>query len=114
MSYKERQSLPKINQLRYDSFSQKYQGTLGQILSAFVGIDLSLFLLHHPLSENQSMLKEQLSGIHTSFRMSKKEGKDQEMIQSSTTPDPGYQWESDHFTIRRHKREPRGQSFPSR
>ena len=26
---------------------------------------------------------------------SKKEGKDQELIQSSTTPDPGYQWESD-------------------
>ena len=24
---------------------------------------------------------------------SKKEGKDQESIQSSTTPDPGYQWE---------------------
>ena len=26
---------------------------------------------------------------------SNKEGKDQESIQSSTTPDPGYQWESD-------------------
>ena len=45
---------------------------------------------------------------------SKKEGKYQERIQSSTTPDPGYQWESDHFTIRHRKREPRGQSFPSR
>ena len=33
----------------------------------------------------------------------KKEGKDQESIQSSTTPDPGYQWESDNFTIRHHK-----------
>ena len=38
----------------------------------------------------------------------KKKGKDQESIQSSTTPDPGYQWESDDFTIRHHKREPRG------
>ena len=28
----------------------------------------------------------------------KKEGKDQESIQSSTTPDPGYQWESDNST----------------
>ena len=28
---------------------------------------------------------------------SKKESKDQESIQSSTTPDPGYQWESDNF-----------------
>ena len=39
---------------------------------------------------------------------SKKEGKDQKSIQSSTTPDPGYQWENDNFTIRHHKREPRG------
>ena len=30
----------------------------------------------------------------------KKEGKDQESIQSSTTPDPGYQWESGNVTIR--------------
>ena len=30
---------------------------------------------------------------------SKKEGKYQESIQSSTTPDPGYQWESDDYTI---------------
>ena len=29
---------------------------------------------------------------------SKKKGKDQESIDSSTTPDPGYQWESDNFT----------------
>ena len=36
---------------------------------------------------------------------SKKEGKDQESIQSSTTPDTGYQWESDELTIRHHKRE---------
>ena len=45
---------------------------------------------------------------------SKKEGKDQESIQSSSTPDPGYQWESNKLTIRHHKREPRGQPFPSR
>ena len=45
---------------------------------------------------------------------SKKEGKDQESIQSSNTPDPGYQWERDNITIRHHKREPRGQPFPSR
>ena len=51
--------------------------------------------------------------LHVS-RQSKKEGKDQELIQSSTTPVPGYQWESDNLTIRHHKREPRGQPFPSR
>ena len=44
---------------------------------------------------------------------SKKEGKDQESIQSSITPDPGYQWESDNVTIRHHKRESRGQPFPA-
>ena len=45
---------------------------------------------------------------------SKKEGRDQESLQSSTTPDPGYQWANNKFTVRPHKREPRGQSFPSR
>ena len=40
---------------------------------------------------------------------SKKDGKDQESIQSSTTPDPGYQWESKKLKVRHHKREPRGQ-----
>ena len=49
-----------------------------------------------------------------SYYKSKKEDKDQESLQSSTTLDPGYQWESDNFTIRHEKREPRGQSFPSR
>ena len=48
------------------------------------------------------------------YKQSKKEGKDQESIQSSTTPDQGYQWESNKLTIKYHKREPRGQSFPSR
>ena len=51
--------------------------------------------------------------IFKTIEQSKKEGKDQESIQSSTTPDPGYQWESNNFTIRHHKREPRGQLFPS-
>ena len=43
---------------------------------------------------------------------SKREGKEQESIQSSTTPDAGNQWESDNFSIRHHKREPRGQPPP--
>ena len=46
--------------------------------------------------------------------ISRKEDKDKESIQSSTTPDPGYQWESDNLKIRHNKREPRGQPFPSR
>ena len=40
---------------------------------------------------------------------SKKDGQDQESIQSSTTPDPGYQWESNKLTVKHHKREPIGQ-----
>ena len=35
--------------------------------------------------------------------LSKNEGKDQESIQSSTTPDPGYQWESDKNNLLRKK-----------
>ena len=34
------------------------------------------------------------------------------IIQSSTTPDPGYQRESDRLVARHHKRESRGQPFP--
>ena len=45
--------------------------------------------------------------IQILIEQSKKDGKDQESIQSSTTPDPWYQWESDNVTIRHHKREPR-------
>ena len=39
--------------------------------------------------------------------------KDQESVQFCTKPDPGYQWESDKLTVIHHKREPRGQPFPS-
>ena len=42
---------------------------------------------------------------------SKKDGKDQESIQSGTTPDPGYQWESNKLTARHHKRELRSQDI---
>ena len=42
------------------------------------------------------------------------EGIDQESTQSSTTTSPRYQRESDNATTRHHKREPRGQPFPSR
>ena len=49
---------------------------------------------------------------HLLFRI-KKEGKDQESIQSSTAPDPAYQLESDKFTIRQNKRGPRGHSIPN-
>ena len=39
-----------------------------------------------------------LTHIHCIITKSKERCKDQELIQSSTTPDPGYQWESDKLT----------------
>ena len=45
---------------------------------------------------------------------SNKDGKDPDLIKSSTTPDTGYQWESNKLAIRHRKREPRGQPFPTR
>ena len=42
---------------------------------------------------------------------SKKEGKDLEWIQSSTTHDPGYQWERNKLTIRHHKESQEVSSF---
>ena len=44
---------------------------------------------------------------------SKQECKDQESIQSSTTPNLGYQWESNKLTARHYKREPRVSPFPA-
>ena len=42
--------------------------------------------------------------IFTGEKYQSKQGcKDQESIQSSTTPDPGYQWESDKLTAGDHK-----------
>ena len=55
-------------------------------------------------------LNEWLHTICDAHR-SKKEGKDQESIKSSPTPDPGYQWESDNFTNRH---QPQAKAFPSR
>ena len=45
------------------------------------------------------------------FDRSKQGRKDHESIQSSTTPDPRYQWKSDKLTVRHHKREPRGEAL---
>ena len=56
----------------------------------------------------------QIQTVLTEGVQSKLGCKDKESIQSSTPPDPGYQWESDKLTVGHHKREPRGQPFPSR
>ena len=45
---------------------------------------------------------------------SKKDSKDQESIQSSTTSVPGYQMGKKQNQNKHHKQQPRGQSFPSR
>ena len=53
--------------------------------------------------------RSETNNIDDWLMQSKKDGKDQESIQSSTTPDPGYQWESNKLTVRHHKRELRSQ-----
>ena len=52
--------------------------------------------------------------VHNFSFQSKLGCKDLKSIQSSTTPDQGYQWESDKLTVGHHKRESRGQPFLSR
>ena len=81
-----------------------------------------------PLSLEYSMTLRPLTNHHLEFLSSKsscphmfkmphvmaqiKYGcKYQDLIQSSTTADPRYQWESDKLTVRHRKREPRGQPF---
>ena len=58
----------------------------------------------HPLPQ-----RSESNNIGDWLMQSRKDGKDQESIQSRTTPDPGYQWESNELLVRHHKREPRGQ-----
>ena len=66
-------------------------------------------MTQHSISiEDKHLLHKTLCGIRcltsqSTICKSKEEGKDQKSIQSSTTPDPGYQWESDNVTIRDHK-----------
>ena len=43
--------------------------------------------------------------LRTGIFKSKKEGKDQKMIQSSTTPDQDNTWESNEITIKHHTQE---------
>ena len=58
------------------------------------------------------MIKPETHRNASKFKV-RKVCKDQESIQSSTTPDPGYQWRNDKLVDRHHKGEPRGQPFPS-
>ena len=91
----------------------RYKSTLDVISFPECGLEITnienlSFRIRHTLVQLNYM------GKRVTIDLSKKESKDQELIQSSTTPGPGYQWESDNFTIRHHKREPRGQPFPSK
>ena len=54
-------------------FSQKYQGTSGQVLPAFSGIFFppSIALVFLLLAEYHCMFKEPIISIHISFRMCK-------------------------------------------
>ena len=65
---------------------------------------IQLFSPKHPPPQ-----RSESNNIGDWLIQSKKDGKDQESIQSSSTPDPGYQWESNKLTDSHHKREQRGQ-----
>ena len=64
---------------------------------------ISVFFPKHP-----SPQRSESNNIGDWLIQSKKDDKDQESIQSSTTPDLGNQWESNKLKVRHHKREPRG------
>ena len=66
--------------------------------------NLAFFLVKYPPRK-----RSESNNIGDWLIQSKKDGKDQESIQSSTTPDPGYQWESNKLTVRHHRRELRSQ-----
>ena len=70
-----------------------------------IGKNLLIKKKNHYDCKNFDIISSNYDNVSDSSqsRKSKKEGKDQESIQSSTTPDPGYQWESDNVTIRHHK-----------
>ena len=63
--------------------------------------------------EIKTLADSKLNCIKYNFQ-SKKVGKGQELIQSSTTTDPDNTRKSKEKTILHHKREPKGQPFPSR
>ena len=64
----------------------------------------SAFFPKYPLRQ-----RSESNNIGDWLIQSKKDGTDQESIQSSTTPDPGYQWESNKLTVRHHRRQLRSQ-----
>ena len=66
-------------------------------------MQFSFFSPKHPPPQ-----RSESNNIGDWLMQSKKDGKDQESIQSSTTPDPGYQWESNKLLVRHYKREPSG------
>ena len=64
----------------------------------------AFFSPKYPLSQ-----RSESNNIGDWLIQSKKDGKDQESIQSSTTLDPGYQWKSNKLTVRHHKQKLKGQ-----
>ena len=92
----------KVNQLRYDSLSQKYEGTSVQVLIGFNGIvfllvKLKSFSYLQSITWNK-VIRLQRSGIDT-------------IKYHTWSRIPMGKWPTQR---RHHKREPRGQSFPSR
>ena len=60
-------------------------------------------LLRHFICPQRNYLGVSEQNEYMSFNNAVAHVHDQESIQSSTTPDPGYQWESDKLIVRHHK-----------
>ena len=82
--------LPSILSLFRNKFN-KFNKTRARVLNC-----IKITLKSHYCRKNVIILS--LCTQRCSGRQSKYGCKDQESIQSSTTPDPGYQWESDKLT----------------
>ena len=94
---------------------QHHLGKCLYLVGVFInkpGACSQLFAIILPLSSNK-LSKTGASSQSYGTLIKVEKGKYQESIQSSTTPDPVYQWESGNFTIRHHKQEPRGSPFPA-
>ena len=77
-----------------------YCARMTQLMEVVVFAIQLFFSPKYPLCQ-----RSESNNIDDWLIQSKKDDKDQESIQSSTTRDPGYQWESNKLTVRHHRRE---------
>ena len=103
-------SFEKYNSLSADEFGHCYRNPLETHVSVALCLS-SLVNLPYTVSKGAKIRNRYNQVPHltlvcfVAFRPSQQLWS----CRDGTTPDPGYQWESNKFTVRHHKREPRGQ-----